>query len=574
MADDRTTLSAGDAVVIAAYFTALAGVAVWAWCKQRQGEAAGEGGESYFLGGRQAGAFAVGAALFCSNIGAEHMIGMAGAGAKEGFAAGFFEWGAMPILLALGWYFLPLYLQLRIYTMPSFLGERYGPRARALYGVISIVLYVLTKISGGLYACSVLFEVLFGTNIYVSSVILIAGTATYTVFGGMLAVIYTEMLQAVFLVAGGLMLMVYAMNEVGGWSSLRTDIERADPSVGWYSLWRPASDDVYPWTGFVFGYPIQSVWYWCCDQVIVQRGLAAESAEKAKIGSAMCALLKVLPPFLFVMSGMASRVLYPDEVEGDNDRAYPILIARVLPSGTRGVIAAAMLSALMSSLAAVFNSCSAIATMDFYTPLRPNSTPETLVRVGRVGTVVTAVVGCLWVPVIPVFTDSLWDYLQAMSAYFSPPVLVPFVVGIWWDGATEDGAVSCMAVGFVLALVRVGLTVPSDETQEGYPQPLRWYATFPFLNLAPVLFAVCTAVLVAVSKRKGAAGPPARRIAADDDGGGTEMSLPGTRSEPRSEELGNLIPNTNVRKVRWWCVEVLLPAAVLGAFGALCVIFR
>jgi SSS family solute:Na+ symporter len=331
-----SNLSIVDILVILAYFLVLSGIAYWAAKKEKNVSS------DYFLASRDVGWLAVGASLFASNIGSEHLVGLAGTGAASGLAVGHFEWLASFILLLLGWLFVPFYLRSAVYTMPEFLERRYNPQARSYFTWVSIVGYVLTKISVTLFAGGVVMRAVTGFDFWTSAAILIVITGLYTIFGGLRAVIYTEVMQAVVLIVGSVTLMFIGLHAVGGWSGLEAKVP-----PDFFSMWKPSSHKDFPWTGVVFGAPILGIWYWCTDQHIVQRVLAAKSIKQARTGTIFAGYLKILPVFIFVLPGIVAVALFSD-VAQNPDSAYPTLVTR-LPDRIQGIVLAGMLAALMSS---------------------------------------------------------------------------------------------------------------------------------------------------------------------------------------------------------------------------------
>jgi SSS family solute:Na+ symporter len=352
-----STLDGLDWAVVAAYFAAVLAIA-FAVSRRRSSR---ETSAAYFLAGRNAGWFVVGASLFASNIGSEHLVGLAGTGAASGLAVGHFEVLASLILLLLGWVFVPFYLRSAVFTMPEFLERRYSAAARWYLAVISVVGYVLTKISVTIYAGGIVFESLMGIPFWTGALVVVLATGAYTVFGGLRAVLYTDLLQMLILVGGAIAVTLAGLAELGGWRAME---ETAGPQF--MSMWRPASDPDFPWTGIVFGAPILGVWYWCTDQFIVQRVLSARDVNTARLGTVFAGYLKILPLFLFVVPGVIAYCLAQSgRLElSQNDAALPALVAALLPTGLRGLVVAGLLAALMSSLSSVFNSCSTLITWD------------------------------------------------------------------------------------------------------------------------------------------------------------------------------------------------------------------
>lgn len=474
-----------DYVVLALYFLVIF---VIGWYFSRRERTTTD----YFLASRDVAWWAIGASLFSSNIGSEHFIGLAGSGASVGMAPGHFEWLASLIVLLLGWVFVPFYLRSSVYTMPEFLERRYNSACRTYLATISLIAYVFTKIAVAIFAGAIVLRAVFGWSMWKSSLALVIATGIYTVAGGLAAVIYTEVIQTVILVAGALALTFIGLDKVGGWSGLQAS---APPEF--FHMMKPATDASFPWTGIFFGAPILGIWYWCTDQVIVQRTLSAKSIEHARGGTALAGFLKILPVFMLVVPGMIARVLYPGEMQADSNSAFPVLVSRLMPPGLQGVMVAAMLAALMSSLSAVFNSSSTIFTMDFYKKFNPGASEKHLVNVGRLATVVMVVLSLLWIPFMSRISSQLWVYLQSVQAYVSPPIAAVFLFGLAWKRINAEGALASLLVGFVLGAARFILEVVyAGQSLTGF---LDWYVRMNFLHFAIVMFVVCVAVLVVVS---------------------------------------------------------------------------
>jgi len=475
-----------DLAVIAAYFLLLLGISYWAARVEKNVSS------DYFLASRDVGWLAVGASLFASNIGSEHLVGLAGTGAASGLAVGHFEWLACLILLLLGWLFVPFYLRSGVYTMPEFLERRFNPASRAYLTWVSIIGYVLTKISVTLFAGGVVLRAVTGWSVWTSAVILIVVTGLYTVSGGLRAVIYTEVLQAFVLIIGSATLALLGLQAVGGWGALRAQLP-----ADFFSMWKPMHDPNFPWTGIVFGAPILGVWYWCTDQHIVQRVLAARNVSAAQRGSICAGFLKILPVFIFVLPGMIAGALYSDIRGGGADAAYPALVTRLLPAGFKGLVLAGMLAALMSSLASAFNSCSTLLTWDVYRKVRPDASEQRLVAVGRATTVVLVVLGLAWIPFMKYISPQVYIYLQSVQAYIAPPIAACFLLGILSPRMNGAGAMASLATGSVLGAARLGLELAKAHLPAG--SVWAWIAGINFLHFAALLFALCSVILVAVS---------------------------------------------------------------------------
>eukprot|EP00271_Cylindrocystis_brebissonii_P022700 TRINITY_DN882_c0_g3_i1.p1 TRINITY_DN882_c0_g3~~TRINITY_DN882_c0_g3_i1.p1 ORF type:complete len:713 (-),score=95.64 TRINITY_DN882_c0_g3_i1:122-2260(-) len=460
-----------DVIVLVLYFALLVGVTIWISHTERKREIAQGGAKSddYFLASRDVPWWAVAASLFASNIGAEHFVGLAGTAAYSGIAVGWFEWGAIPCLLLLGFFFLPVYLRSRIATMPDWVEQRYSPFCRTFLVVLSLALYVFTKISVTLYAGQIIISEISHLNHFASLIVLIVGTTAYTAATGLAGVIYTEVVQTVILLLGGVSVLAVSMNKVGGIPGMREAISTSAPEF--FHLFRPADDSSFPWVGFLTGYYAFSVWYWACDQVIVQRALAAKNIEQGAGGCVGGAFLKLLPGFIMVLPGMAARVLMeeqgivgPTSASTEFDRAFPWLVMNVMPINTRGFIIASMLAGLMSALASVFNSSSTIFTINIYQRLRPSASEAELIRIGRFTVVGMALLSILWLPIIPLFGTQIFIYAQKPTAFVTPPILAIFVWGLLWRRANARGAELTLTLGVGIGAVRFFLEIVEGAT--------------------------------------------------------------------------------------------------------------
>jgi SSS family solute:Na+ symporter len=512
-----------DLFVIAGYFVLLFAIGYWAARREKQVSA------DYFLASRDVGWLAVGASLFASNIGSEHLVGLAGTGAASGLAVGHFEWLACFMLLLLGWLFVPLYLRSGVYTMPEFLERRYNAGSRWYFSGVSVVGYVLTKISVTLFAGGVVMHAVTGLDLYTSATILIVVTGLYTIFGGLRAVIYTEVLQAIVLIVGSTALALLGLSASGGWSGLHARLP-----ADFFSMWKPANHPDFPWTGIVFGAPILGVWYWCTDQHIVQRVLAAKNVTEARRGTVFAGFLKILPVFIFVLPGMIAAALYSDVRNGSADSAYPTLVTRLLPVGFKGLVLAGMLAALMSSLASAFNSCSTLLTWDVYRKLRPNASEKRLVQVGRVSTIILVVAGLAWIPFMKYISPQLFIYLQSVQAYIAPPIAACFLFGVLSKRLTGRAALTTLLAGFGLGAVRFGLELGKSHLASG--SIWAWIAGINFLHFAALLFVVSTALLYSVSLAEPA--PAAEQVAGLTLERATE---PDTSHEARGQRRINIV---------------------------------
>ena len=480
-----------DWLVIAAYFLIILLLARWVIKRQKKTST------DYFLAGRHLGWFIVGASIFASNIGSEHLVGLAGSGATDGVAMAHYELHAW-CLLVLGWVMVPFYMRSRVFTMPEFLEKRFSPTARTILSGISLVAYVLTKIAVGIFAGGIVFSVLlpemnlFGMDsFWIGSILVVVITGIYTVLGGMRTVAYTEALQTIILIIGSALVTFFGLKALGGWAELRAiagsemfNLWKPLVPAGIEGTWAPIKEtgrmawyfnDNYPWLGMLIWAPIIGLWYWCTDQYIVQRALGAPNEREARRGTIAAAFFKLSPLFIFIIPGMICYALAISgkvpalqqqliDINGQviRDQAqqtFPLMVATVLPAGIRGIVVAGLLAALMSSLAGVFNASSTLFTMDFYSRLRPSASQEQLVWMGRIATTVMVMVGLLWIPVIR-GGKGLYDYLQGVQAYLAPPIAVVFFLGIFNKRLNSKGCLAALITGFVLGLGRLAIDTP------------------------------------------------------------------------------------------------------------------
>jgi len=481
------TLDTFDWIAITIYFLVLLGIALWVIRKKENNT------EDYFLAGRNVGWFVVGASIFASNIGSEHVVGLAGAGAGDRLPMLIYEIQAW-IVLILGWVFLPFYARAGVFTMPEFLEKRFDARARWILSIFSIVAYVLTKISVTIYAGGVVVSALLGIDFWTGAIATVVLTGIYTVLGGMRAVVYTETLQAIILVIGAAALTFIGLDHVGGWESMKETV-----SPEYLNMWRSASDPNFPWPSLLIASTITGIWYWCTDQYIVQRALTAKNIKEGRRGTIFGALLKLFPVFLFLIPGVIALTLkMRGELHWDSpDEAFPVLMSNLLPSGLRGLVAAGLLAALMSSLASVFNSCSTLFTVDIYKKLRPNAPEKKLVRTGQIATVVVVIIGIIWIPIMANISGVLYEYLQSVQSYIAPPITAVFLLGIFHKRINSQGAFVTMVVGFIVGALRIVLELVKDSLD---PESF-WYllGDMNFLSFASWFFLFCIILIVVVS---------------------------------------------------------------------------
>ena len=481
------TLDTLDWISIALYFLVLLGIAVWVIQRKKDNT------EDYFLAGRNVGWFVVGASIFASNIGSEHVVGLAGTGASNKLPLLIYEIQAWVVLI-LGWVFLPFYARSGVFTMPEFLEKRFDARSRWVLSIFSIVAYVLTKISVTIYAGGVVVSALLGIDFWTGAIATVVLTGLYTVLGGMRAVVYTETLQAVLLILGAAVLTIIGLDKVGGWSGMQATL-----GPEYFNMWRPATDPDFPWPSLLITSTIVGIWYWCTDQYIVQRALTAKNIKEGRRGTIFGALLKLLPVFLFLVPGVIALTLkMRGELHWDSpDEAFPVLMSNLLPSGLRGLVAAGLLAALMSSLASVFNSCSTLFTVDIYKKLKPDAPEKKLVRTGQIATVLVVIIGIIWIPIMANISGVLYEYLQSVQSYIAPPITAVFILGIFYKRINATGAFATLVMGIIVAFFRIVL-----ELTKGNFDPdsfLFKLGDMNFLSFGAWFFLFCLVFMVVVS---------------------------------------------------------------------------
>lgn len=436
----------------------------------------------YFLAGRNIGWLTVGMSIFATNISSEHFIGLAGAGATRGLAVGQFELMAIFILIFLGWVLAPIYYKSNVVTVPEFLEKRFDVRIRKFFAAFSIAIYIFTKILVSLFAAGLLFYKIFGINIYASSIILVLITGLYSVTGGASAVIRTQLFQGIVLILGAVILSIFGLNAVGGFTGLEQKLP-----AHFFNMFKPISDPDYPWTGILFGAPIIAFWYWCTDQYIVQRLLSAKSVNDARRGTLVAAFLKILPIFVLVLPGLIAVALYPG-INGDE--AYAALITGdLLPIGIKGLVVAGLLAAIMSSLASAFNSTAVLFTNDFYKVKNPFATERKLVLVGRLATTIIVVVAILTVPFVKLISSQVYLFLQNMQAFIAPPITAVFIMGFLFKRINAKGAFWSLIIGEIIGCSRLAAEVIRNSGVTNNDL-INAYTQINFLHFAIALFVV------------------------------------------------------------------------------------
>jgi len=541
----KSRITSLDWAVIALYFGVLLCVAWWV---VRRGK---DSAADYFLAGRNLSWWIIGASIFASNIGSEHVVGLAGAGATSGVALAHYELHAW-CLLVLAWVFVPFYMRSQVFTMPEFLEKRFSEKSRYVLSVVSLITFIVSKIAVGIFAGGVVFGTLLpelrlnlgGMEIdsfWIGSVLVIALTGLYTVFGGMRAVAYNDAVQVLVLIVGSASLTFYGLHQLGGWSELRHwcgsdmfNLWKPLIPAGVRGTWSPVIEtnaaghvvkqawyfnDNFPWLGMLFCAPIIGLWYWCTDQYIVQRALGAPNETVARRGSIFASFLKLAPVYLFIVPGMVcfalarsgkipelAGMMGPDghAIPSVAQGSFPMLVQYLLPPGLRGIVVAGLLSALMGSLAGVFNACSTLFTVDLYGKWKPGATQHELVRTGRIATTVMVFIAFAWIPVIK-NAQGLYGYLQAVQGYLAPPIFVVFFLGVFFKRMNAQGALWSMLVGFVLGIFRMIVDTPVTlglrGLQNGYAHgSFLWIVNNIYFQYFSVLITLVSAiVMVAVS---------------------------------------------------------------------------
>ncbi len=570
----------GDWLVVLAYFFVIFGLVWWSLKKSR------DTATDYFLAGRHLGWFVIGASVFASNIGSEHLVGLAGSGCTDGVAMAHYELHAW-CLLVLAWVLVPFYARSKVFTMREFLERRFTPTARWVLSILSLIAYVFTKIAVGIFAGGVVFGTLlpelhlslFGWELdsfWIGSILVLVLTGIYTTLGGLRAVAYTEALQTFVLIFGSALVTIYGLMEIGGWSGLRDILHGQAHTANYMNLWRPLSDPAgevpwyfnrsYPWLGMLFCAPIIGLWYWCTDQYIVQRVLGAPDERQARRGSIWAACLKLLPVFIFIIPGMicfalamtksdqfpALAKLVGDDglpVKAECQQAFPLMVITILPTYVRGIVVAGLLSALMSSLAAVFNACATLFTMDIYQKFKPDVSQHKLVWTGRVVTSIMVLIGIIWIPVIK-GSQGLYDYLQSVQGYLAPPIFVVFFFGVFMKRLNGKGCLAALIVGFSMGLFRLAVDTPTqwDKAYSYAEGSFLWYVNNIYFQYYSMLVFIVSAVLmIAVSYLTKP--PPEDRLA------GLTYSTVSTEDREKS-------------RASWGWVEVAMSVFVLGAILA------
>uniref|UniRef100_A0A4W5K771 Solute carrier family 5 member 1 n=1 Tax=Hucho hucho TaxID=62062 RepID=A0A4W5K771_9TELE len=487
----------------------------------------------FFLAGRSMVWWPIGASLFASNIGSGHFVGIAGTAAAGGLAIGGFEWNALVVVVILAWLFVPIYIKAGVVTMPEYLKKRFGgQRIRIYLSVLSLFLYVFTKISADMFSGAIFINQALGLNIYLAVILLLSITALYTVTGSSPRfIIFFQFLRTLSsLFPNPLLSVSSAFNEVGGYENFQSRYMEAIPTLTGVNISascytpRPDSFHIFrnavtgdlPWPGLVFGLTVQATWYWCTDQVIVQRCLSAKNLSHVKAGCILCGYLKLLPMFLMVFPGMISRILYTDEVAcvepeeclkycgatvGCTNIAYPKLVLDLMPNGLRGLMLSVMMASLMSSLTSIFNSASTLFTMDIYTKIRSSASEKELMIAGRVFILALIGVSIAWIPVVQsAQSGQLFDYIQSITSYLTPPIAATFMLAIFCKRVNEPGVFFGLTIGLAIGLIRMisefAYGTGSCVTPTHCPEII---CGVHYLYFSIILFCISCLVIVSIS---------------------------------------------------------------------------
>jgi solute:Na+ symporter, SSS family len=549
-----------DWLAIAAYFGVILAI-VWWVVMQKQKTSA-----DYFLAGRNMPWFVIGASIFASNIGSEHIVGLAGQGSTDGMAMAHWELHAWVVVI-MAWVFVPFYYRAKVFTMPEFLERRFNPASRWILSIVSLVAYVFTKVSVTVYAGGVVFNVLLPEihwqvtdtfvldAFWVGALLTVTLTGIYTVLGGLRAVVYTDTVQTVILLIGSFFITFFGLSKLGGWGELQT-ICRDNASN--FALWRPLSDPDFPWLGVLIASPIIGLWYWCTDQYIIQRVLSAKDLRNARRGALWGAFLKVWPVMIFVVPGLIAYALHqkglidiPTKMANgqevpDGDQVFAVMVRSLLPPGLRGLVVGGLLAALMSSLSSLFNSCATLFTVDIYEKIKPKASEQHLVTVGRIATLVVMGMGIIWIPVMQrVSEGGLYKYLQSVQGYLAPPMAAVFILGLFFKRINGPGAVAGLGIGFVAGMVKLTIQAATGGADPWITSPhwLVYVGEYNFLYATGWLLLLSIIVIVSVSLVTPP--PKAEQIVG--------LTFATTTAEQRKEN-----------RESWGLLEVVLTVLVLG----------
>ena len=482
-----------DLTIIIVYFTVVLAIGLWIGRNTK-------GGEDLFLAGRSLGWIAIGFSLFASNISSTTLIGLVGSAYEGGLYISNYEWMATVVLVFFVLFFVPIFLRSRISTIPEFLERRFGRSSRRYFSGLTIITNILVDTAGALYAGAVVLQMFFPElDMWTTCITLAVIAGIYTAAGGLAAVVYTDVIQAVVLLLGSCMMTycVFAHPSIDfSWATLTEGI--GDPSK--FSVFspehRPLSDDKLPWLGTLIGVPILGFYFWVTNQYIVQRVLGARSVDDARWGALLGGLLKLPVLFIMVLPGLAFSIIWAQgnpDMALEADKVFPTMVTTLLPVGVIGLVLAGLIAAIMSSIDSTLNSASALITLDFIKPRRPDLTEAQVLKIGRISMATIMVISALWAPQIANF-EGLFDYIQEMLAYLVPPVTVLFLLGCFWKKGTANGSLATLIGGH---LVAIGIFVGNKGFISG-GEPL-WGAPIHFSLVAGIVFAASMIIYLATA---------------------------------------------------------------------------
>lgn len=497
-----------DWVIIAVGILAVTW-AVWRAINKQKRLQKGESSRDYFLGGEPW--YVMGAAIFAANIGSEHLVGLAGAGAETGMGMAHWEMQGWMILI-LGWLFVPFYKHSGVFTMPEFLNRRYTRSTSSWLSIITLISYVLTKVSVTAFTGGIFMESLLGLPFWYGAIGLVLLTGVFTVFGGMKGVMTLSKIQTPILIVGSFLVLFLGLYVLGGgsiaegWTNMLDHAKSMNEGYGTNHLMHfDKSDPLYekfPGLWVFVGAAIIGFWYWCTDQHIVQRVLGGKNMNEMRKGTILAGYLKVLPVFMFLIPGMIAAALAANPesgfIMGSTDEAFGSMVKFVLPAGIKGIVTIGFICALVASLAAFFNSCATLYTVDFYKPKHPDASEKKLVWVGRAATWVVVVLGLVWIPIM-MGLGSLYKYLQEVQSLLAPAIVAVFVMGIFSKKITPKAGEAGIIVGFIIGMVRLVANIFKDSLNEMNLTAIDWFWNTNWLIFEIYLLIFTVLVMVVVS---------------------------------------------------------------------------
>ncbi|TCC87948.1 sodium:solute symporter [Pedobacter frigiditerrae] len=494
-------ISTTDIVITIGYIIFIVTIGLWAGTRKKKAEQTSS--NDYFLAGKTLKWPMIGLALFATNISCLHLVSLAQSGFDSGLLNGNFEWMAAFTLILLAVFFIPFYIRSGVTTLPDFLERRYNRACRDWLAFISIISAVIIHIAFSFLAGGIVLETLFGINMYTSIIAIAALTGLYTIIGGLRAVVVTETIQSIVLIAGAIIITIFSWNKLGGWENLTTVLQQQD-SMDKLSMIRPIGDESgMSWISIFLGYPILGIWYWCADQTIVQRALGAKNEDQAKAGVLFCGFIKILPVFIFVLPGLFAYALYKSNlmdlssiqtvVDGktvvNTKGIYTLMITQLLPSGLIGILVAALLSGLMSQIAGALNSIATLSSYDLYKRFKPQTSDKKLVTVGRWSASIALLISIGLLPLLNQYT-SLFEGINDIIAHIAPPITCVFLLGVFWKKASGKAAQYTLWLGSFLGIVVFAINKLNPDTLIG---------KIPFMMMAFYLFIACVTIQVSCS---------------------------------------------------------------------------